>query len=52
MYDSKSSFNPKGYTFTKELQPGINSITPGPGAYEAKDEITKSGSKRATIGNS
>lgn len=43
--------NQTGFSFTKEQRPGINSISPGPGAYDANDGVVKSGSKKATIGH-
>lgn len=50
MYEAKSTFEQKTYTFSKEQRPGVNSITPGPGAYDERDEVVRSGSKKATIG--
>ena len=52
MYDAGSSLNSKGITIGKEERPGINSISPGPGAYNAKEEVIKSSSKTVTIGTS
>lgn len=36
----------------KGERPGVNSIGPGPGAYDASDSVVKSSSKKATIGTS
>ena len=50
MYDKSGEFSGKAYTFGKEQPPGVGSIVPGPGAYDEKDSLVKSGSKKATIG--
>lgn len=50
MYDKPSSPG-KSYTFGKEQSPGVGSLAPGPGAYDAKDEMVRSGSKQTKIGS-
>ena len=37
MYDASSTFNKQGYSMGKGERPGVNSIGPGPGAYDASD---------------
>ena len=42
----------KTYTFGKQPKdPKFDTVSPGPGAYEAKDEVVKSGSHQAKIGS-
>lgn len=52
MYDATTTFGKQGYSMGKGSRPGVNSIGPGPGAYDASDKVVKSSSKKATIGTS
>lgn len=45
MYDASSSLGKQGFSIGKEERPGVNSISPGPGAYDANDSVVKSSSK-------
>lgn len=49
MYEAKSSLNGPSYTFSKDGEPVMKSLSPGPGAYTASDSVVKVKTQSAII---
>ena len=44
-YENSSTFNKNGCKFGTDKRPGINTVSPGPGAYDASNQVVQSRSQ-------